>query len=227
MRLRRYEHLAAMRAAAAWHVLVDHPTPFVALLGLIASWFIPRVLGCHGEACFRFAGLILQLGGIGLVANGIHETRVRFQQPALREQWRSFLQRLWAALTTPSIEGQLGVAIPMAAAGMVAAVGTVTLTVGAPPTLEDRLRAIEEAQRNLQAALDTLRNEVKSDLTTLRQEMAADKKAVEDRLREFRKLLEEEVAGGLNFEMVGLSWLLVGTLVASIPAELAGWLHAL
>ena len=58
--------------------------------------------------------------------------------------------------------------------------------------------------------IDDLRN-------TLTQEAAARERAEKG----LRLLIEDEATGGLHLEMMGLVWLLVGTVAGSLPAELA------
>jgi hypothetical protein len=109
-------------------------------------------------------------------------------------------------------------------AAVLTATGHGTVETHAPTvstTMEERIEALEKKvtqinQRLRQFIADSTK--VIDDLrNTLTQEAAARERAEKG----LRLLIEDEATGGLHLEMMGLVWLLVGTVAGSLPAELA------
>lgn len=182
---------------------------WVTVLILLILFFAPRLWTDCRETWFRQAGVLLQLAGLGTVALGIYETRRRFGRPSLAKRFKEWLASLKNAVLLPPITGSGHVTV---APG----VGGLALT-GFPPTItttpEERLRAIEAAVDELQKRLAKVVADSAQTAEDLRTALADEAGARDRADREVRLLIEEQAAGGLHLEVMGLVWLLVGTLL--------------
>jgi hypothetical protein len=191
---------------------------WVTLIVSLAPLYAVAVWPSCREAAVLYSGVGLQLAGLGLVAAGIHQTRQRFGRPSIWQNLRKWFADLKHAVLLP----------PITAVGSDTAVLTGTIHGTAqlyPPTvsttLEERIAALEKKvtqinQRLSQSIADNAK--VAADLRSALAQEAAARERVE---RGLRLLIEDEATGGLHLEMMGLVWLLVGTIAGSIPAELA------
>ena len=196
----------------------DARLAWVTIAVLLALLFMPALLTCSAEAAFRYAGLGLQLAGLLLVAWGIRETRKRFGRPSLGESLRRWFLKLKRAAFPPpgSGSGHPVTVLPGTAEG--------TFT-GFPPTvsttMEERLAALEAKLRGVQLQLTKFRSETTKAAQELRKAVAQETARREQADSGIRTLIEDQSAGGLHLEAMGLVWLLVGTLAGSLSAELA------
>ena len=80
--------------------------------------------------------------------------------------------------------------------------------------LEKNLEILKGNQRE---AVNRLKEEIKNRNEALNSE----RQMREQALRDIRTLLETFGAGGLNLERIGIVWLFLGVIFASIPSEVA------
>jgi hypothetical protein len=190
----------------------------VTLLVLVISTFLPAIWTSSAEPAFRGTGAGLQLAGLVLVAQGIHETRRRFNRPSLAETLTAWFRRLKNALARP----------PITASGedVTIATGTGELTVtGYAPrvytNLEQRVAALEAEVEALSRRLSQYMTQSDRRAEDLRRALTEEVGSRESSEAELRRIIEAEATGGLNLEMMGLVWLVAGTVAGSFSVEFA------
>jgi hypothetical protein len=172
---------------------------------LLFCLFLPRLWASGSETVSRHSGILLQTAGLVLVGIGIEDTRRRFKRPTIINAFREWLRRLKNAFFLPPISGSGHTTVTL---GTVASGSTVF-----PPTVttstEQRLGAVEKAVDELQKGQSKIRRDI-SDVRGALADEAATRQRSDS---EVRSLVEEQSAGGLHWEAIGLVWLFVGTLV--------------
>jgi hypothetical protein len=207
----RLTNSARVLTYGAWQVWVT----VLVLAMLLAA---PGLWTCTGEAGFRHAGLLLQLAGLGLVAIGIHETRRRFGRPSLFDSLRAWITNLKNALFLPRVTGSGHPATVLAGTGEMKLTGFAPMVT---TSLEGRLTAVEAEVQNVGRRLSQFINDSTLDAADLRRAIAEEITSRERTEGEIRSLIEDEAAGGLHLETMGLVWLLVGTVAGALASELA------
>ena len=207
------------RVAARWHntraVLVDGARPVgTFLLGVIVAFAVGWVFRRNPSTAVSVAGLVLELLGIAVVARGIVQLRRRFKRP-------SWFARLLTALQRPgdnTIQIKAGV-MGVSGLGTVTAVGNV-----ATPTIEQRLDALEATTTQLRTDLTDTRQALTASIDTVASNLRRETDERAAAIRDVLHQLEDVSAGGLRLESLGLTWLVVGVLLTTVPNELATWL---
>jgi hypothetical protein len=199
-------------------VLFGHGRPFWVLVGgLFLAYVLPLQFTSDPEDLNRYAGTILQLCGLVLVAKGISDTRQLFGKPTLREQIKD-----WATALVASLKAPQPINITAAHIGTGALiVGGSLVTVKTGRSLDARVAELERRLDEMQKAVDELRHGLQKEAAERREELAREIAVVRAEIEKERRRMENYAAGGLSFEVAGLIWLLVGTAAGSLPGELA------
>jgi hypothetical protein len=211
---------AGWRAKALGTWLILEPLPLwasvtVPLIGLAMGWAIP----VEPELRVRLAGYLVTLAGVGLVVKGIRDKRRHFGRPALFERLRNWLSRLPALLGGPRpVTGKA-----MMAAGAIFATGSghVRLAVSSSAPLEERLAALEENLKRIDDRITGVDGQLRGSITELREAIRVESSAREQLHQSLKMQLESLSAGGLDFEAVGVVWVVVGNAFSTFPTELA------
>jgi hypothetical protein len=166
--------------------------------------FLPRLWASESETASRQSGILLQTAGLVLVGIGIEDTRRRFRRPTIIQAFKEWLERLKNAFLLPPISGSGQVVLPgISASGWAGYAPTVTTSP------EQRLSAVEKAVDELQKG----QSRIVGDISDVRRSLADEAAARQRSDTEVRSLVEEQSAGGLHWEAIGLVWLFVGILV--------------
>jgi hypothetical protein len=184
---------------------------WVTILVLIVLVLLPHVTWADSETWRRRSGILLQFAGLVTVAVGIYQTRRLFGREPVSVGLKRWLTNLKSAWLMPPhrLSGHGGTF-------RVIGTGSMTLTGHAPTlisTMEDRVKAVEAEVNALQKRLtqfmadSTKRNE---EIQKAVPEEGANRERGE---KAVRLLIEEQAAGGLHLEIMGLVWLLAGTVI--------------
>ena len=84
--------------------------------------------------------------------------------------------------------------------------------------LEKSLDQLREETREFAGRLSGQHDRLTDAFASERQTRAAEDQHLAARLEDF-------AVGGLHLEMIGVVWLLFGTLFSSVPSVVAGWTH--
>jgi hypothetical protein len=168
----------------------------------------------------RGAGLLMTLGGVVLVARGIADTRKMFGRLTYRQRLA-----LWMK-ARPRILAVRGVTVNVSAVQSHSMVGTVTVSTGARDlsTVEGRLKGLEDDVRRIDQRIAKAEGERHTEIAKVRANASAEQESRITGDQELRKLIENVAAGGLDFEAIGVVWVIAGELFGSFSAELSSWL---
>jgi hypothetical protein len=97
----------------------------------------------------------------------------------------------------------------------------VTVSPTKQPSLEERIVALEQAQRQQSDLIADVRGRVDKEAQVRASELKSERRerAVVD--NKIRGLLEEASAGGLHIEWVGVVWLFLGLILGTASMEIA------
>jgi hypothetical protein len=149
------------------------------------------------------------MAGLVVVGVGIEDTRRRFERQTLFQAIKVWFARLRNAWRLPPVTGSGAVTVTpgTAAIGLVGHAPTVTTNT------EQRLSALEKAVDELQKRVSESVGKLTETLDNIRSELVAEVAARQRGDAEVRSLVEDQSAGGLHWEVIGLVWLVVGTLI--------------
>lgn len=182
------------------------------MAGSAALWWWPR------EPTFRKVGLALQLLGVGTVALGIRDTRKRFKQPGYLRRFAAWIWDLpvrWPWRRRDAIAHATGA---MSITG--SASGRAWSSAAPGSDLAARVLALENNTASLQATVAEGQAELRKGLDTTAAEVASEVQTRTTQFTEMYRLLTALHVGGLDISVVGLVWLAVGLILATVFVEL-------
>jgi hypothetical protein len=205
-----------IRWRALGRAIAEARPAWLCLAGVVASWLIGWFCywrfspGC--SAAIRYAGTALQILGLLSVALGLYHMRKLFPR-----RTRGWFGRLVQAFRRPkpvsyqaSAEGGL----------ILGGKARVRYRVGPGASLEDRLRVLEGHLEQLEGEMGTEFQDMKEQVTKLQNSLGRETKERSAADDGTARQIEEVAIGGLHLEVVGLVWLILGVLGASIPDEI-------
>lgn len=201
----------------AFIVALKDPWPvWMVLSGIAVAAVLGFALSRNASGGVRYAGAILQVFGLGTVAGGLSRIRRDFDRPSLLEKVFAWLRQLGATFRRPT-----PIALEAHAGGFFTVSGEARLIHKAGPdsSLDRRVAILEENLNRLRDELDAKDQKIRNDLSTLTGTIEEERRAREMEARRIRRRLEELAVGGLHLELVGLTWLTLGVVGASIPDE--------
>ena len=162
-----------------------------------------------------WAASILQGLGVLQVAWGIHELRVDLGQPTLKSLlWRWCSQAIsLVGYRRSAVVNVTGVGGAVAAAGRVSARGLVV----DPASIDSRIKALETQIGWLQADLQAKTAEIHRRIDGVSTEARQENRTLRAESRELRQLLDRLFVGGLDLEVAGLGWILIGQALGTWP----------
>jgi len=191
--------------------------------GFIISWFVGYLFAFltvpYLSTQVRYAGVSLETLGFVLVAIGIRETRKLFERPSLMAnlaEWSRFVVNAFRSQqhsSMASVTGRLNLTLP---ALEWKGTGTVRES-----TLQDRVEILE---RGLQSLRDVVRENLQRQdnrLTEIDSAVRDEKSERVSAIANASYKVEQLAVGGLQYEIVGLIWVVVGTLASNLPDEVA------
>jgi hypothetical protein len=182
---------------------------------LATAWLLPLA----PELRVRIAGFVVTLAGVVLVVVEILDRQHLFNLKRIPERVLAWLNRFPRILLRP----RPNVFDLQAAMGGLGAVGKAQVRVSAGPgaSLERRVTILEQ---NLQLAEERI-TEVETDFTTqirrLQSEGEAERRTREEHDLALRKQVEQLSVGGLDFELMGVVWVIIGSAFSTFPGEIA------
>lgn len=216
--------------------MIDRPQPTwqeeisYAILGFAAAVIVALITS--GEKGVRFGGgLLLLLGGYA-VLKGFWNLREDFGLPLARTeihreltatatQIRRDIRRLLRLSPKP-------VVINAAAGGTFSiggsAGGRVTTGFDKMRSLEDRINTLEERHQQLEAALGQTEDRVVAMIHSVEAGLKAERSDREAARQSVLDRMEAVMTRGLRFQIIGLVWLLSGTVLTTLASELGKWL---
>lgn len=170
----------------------------------------------------RYSGLALQLLGIFTVVHGLSGRRRLFKRPSLMESIRIWYGRRprWRR------EGQH---ITVSGTASIGITGSADLLLwrGTPKdaSLAEQVEVLRENIETLKAQQDKLTATLSETLHALEVALKSEKKVREGVTGDLAARMDALGAGGLHVEAVGLVWLTLGVILATVPTEVAAILR--
>jgi hypothetical protein len=202
----------------AFIVALKNAWPFwMVLSGIAIAAVFGFALSKNASASVRYAGAILQVFGLGTVAFGLSQIRRYFCRPSLLERVFAWLRQLGATFRRPT-----PITLEAHAGGFATVSGEAALIhkAGRDSSLDRRVTILEENLNRLRVELDAKDQKIRNDLSTLTGTIEEERRARETEVRRISSQLEELAVGGLHLELVGITWLTLGVVGASIPDEI-------
>jgi hypothetical protein len=190
-------------------------TALVVVVIVYGSLFL---IGKGDDYCWiRVAGFLLQLLGIGVVAKGLSNTRVKiFERDTAYKTMLASLDR----------RPRFGV--PTVITGYVNAInnsdrahGVGDFTRAIPDSLEERVKVLEQRLDLADSQLDKRRQEIEEETRKRTAEIELEAKARVAGDATVQEKLEKAVIGGLVLELQGIIWLAVGVGISAFPKGVA------
>ena len=213
--LARVKHFGNwMRLTSKW--FFDAYLLWIAVLVIPVMGALSYFAFSSWESRIRIAGLCLQLLGLATVARGLRDTRKLFQQPDLLGIARNWLGRFPTFYQHTHIHVGTGhiQLRPVSGTG-----GVNVISVG-NQSLADRIVHLERKQNESDLAIQNVQKRMDGET---RKQVSALESERHDRETEdsnIQKLLVEAMAGGLHLETIGVLWLFIGIVLATIPNEI-------
>ena len=185
---------------------------------VIAAWYAPHPFTSNHEARVRFAGLILQLVGIGTVVYGTRRTRNLLRQPFREHALITSRRELPAVFRSRRVYGAPTQASPSDAAQEAAS----SKPAAAKRTPRDERVAALEAK--LLAAHDRIaqtQRRLDDEMRVRDRDDNWERTARQEADEQMWKALEEVSSGGLGVSGAGLLWLLLGVALSAAAGEIA------
>jgi hypothetical protein len=200
-----------MQAGLAW-------VAFLPILMVVTSWVM-----FNGEVVVRVSGVMLELLGVGITAFGLETTRKNFGKPALLT-----LVKRWWALRPKWPQPRVAYVSSSTAGG--AATGSVRVwawtTINPRDPIETQIAALNENAERMRRdliAIDAKQTQLGNRVDQRFQEVFQAHAQTESSLRQ---KLESALTDGLMISFIGLIWVVLGVLVATMSPEISCLLAA-
>jgi hypothetical protein len=175
------------------------------------------VCSLRTEPAFRIAGGLFQLFGVGVVAWGIHETRVLFGRPSILALSRQWFRRI------PGFPRNIAIGAGALVAGnaFLSAQASVWNHAGPHDLVEMRITALEKNQIELRTQIDRLRTDNDSRFREQKDKFETEVTNRNKEVAELRTKLEVTETGGLHLSAYGVGWIFLGVIMSTLSTELA------
>jgi hypothetical protein len=208
---------------AVWFRMGSQPLSWFAVLLVLAgiAWVMFVPLPPSPEVRVRVVGMVLQLSGISSVAVGINDAQKRLGGKPILKRVRGYLAVLFK-------RPQRHTGFAAIAEGKDTTTADLTVGKRAPDpntlSIEGRIATLEAESREQRGKLEDTQRLLALEAAARERGDSEVRTTGERSLGELRELLEETQTSGVTLSLAGLVWLVVGTVMTSIPGELAGLL---
>lgn len=192
-------------------------------------WYSAAILGCALiislclypiEPVIRLTGLALQLLGISTVIWGISETRGLFGHPSFTSKIKAWLSRF------PLLRRNVVIAAGSATLSLRVGKARVYVThgLGANPTIEARLDALEKNVTSIHERISQTQKEMDEEFHKITDTLKREEQSRQAEDNTIREKLEATGTGGVHISAIGASWLFVGIILSTAAMEIAALL---
>ena len=184
---------------------------------LVAALFVWLCPWDDPESRSRWTGTVLQLFGFVTTAIGIQQTRKQFGRPGIFENAVKWYARRPKRATIVPISG-----IGIAASGGSAALGVGHVSAPPDASVEQRLQRLENLLLLIEQQANAIDQRLREEISNRTQKDTEERAARETSDANLRDRLELTATGGLRLSVVGLTWLVFGTILAGFAPDIAG-----
>lgn len=171
----------------------------------------------------RYAGLLLQLGGITTVVLSLRGRRRLFHRPSLIDyllEWLAKAKRSWWSTKSVTISVAVSSAQAQSSGGSIS-----TSYAAHDTTIEARLAAMEANIKTLKSSQAKAASEFHKAERKWAEAMDSERQSRELAIVNIKTKVDTLGAGSLHIETAGLFWLILGVVMGTIPTEIAMWLQ--
>jgi hypothetical protein len=168
---------------------------------------------------FRYAGVLLECFGFGMVVLGLEKTRQEFGQPSTLALIKSWVKLFASAFRKPETQ-----TIKVDSAGHLhTSTGDVTVILNAPQDapLEKRLDVLEQNLGRLREDTEKKVARINDRVSEVNQRVISHKEQWEREQESTRRQIEQFAVGSSRYEIVGVVWFFLGTVFSNLPEECA------
>jgi len=204
---------ARLKALGPW--LAEANYTWLAL-GVTASALLVSIL-YPSEKVIRYAGLILQLLGIGTVIWGISLTRALFGHPSFAAKALSWLQHC------PLLKRNVVFGAGMAAIAVIGGKARAyqSHSPGPDATIDQRLDSLERNIQLIHERITGTENEMDEELRKTADAIKSEARSRENEDRGLHEKLEATGTGGVHISAIGALWLFVGVVLSTASQEIS------
>lgn len=192
------------------------------LAGLVVAFMFGGVYADGPEQRANHAGNFLQLLGVAQVAYGIDRTRRQFGGQGVLASVKD-----WALRAAKDLFGrrESRTAAVTATVGSLSFAGEVVAVLIAAPgsSLDHRVEVLEQRVNSIDTRINSIADGLRKDLGVLREELRRERMERQRVLGQVEARVADLAVGGLELEIVGLGWVLVGIVLTGWPSVLAVW----
>lgn len=224
-RLGRWVRSLVRWMGEAWSLWVT-VIPLIIIIPLIVASLLPlspseSLQLCRADNVLRYCGLGYQLFGICTVVSGLRSKQRLFNLPGLFEKIRLWFARRPRWTQPPAIVKPSPVSV---SAGVVGPKVPVWRGTPADGSIEDRIAALEANVTTLRKEQTEMGTEFQEARRKTYKLVDAERRERESAVTTLHVKLEGLGTGGLHIEMMGVFWLILGVVLATIPYEIAAGL---
>lgn len=161
--------------------------------------------------------MLFQFAGLFIVFLGLDESRSIFAKGRLWTPLAAWLGRFRSVFRKGRIFSATG---NISGVSGVGAAGTVRVTVD--ESLEDRLRHLEQRLQKFEAETTRRINELSDQTRRLIDDERAARSSNDN---DIKRTMENAIIGGINLELGGAAYLMLGIALTSIPEDIERLLH--
>jgi hypothetical protein len=168
---------------------------------------------------FRYAGVLLECFGFGMVVLGLEKTRQEFGQPSTLALIKSWVKLFASAFRKPETQ-----TIEVDSAGHLhISTGDVTVILNAPKDapLEKRIDVLEQNLSRLREDTEKKVARLSDRVSEVNQTVSAHREQWEREQQSTRRQIEQFAVGSSRYEVVGVLWFFLGTVSSNLPEECA------
>ena len=197
-------------------VLKDAWPVWTAIGVIVAAFWVSSFFSPTPSGTVLYAGTALQGFGLLTVAFGLSKTRQKFGHPSIPTKFLAWFGKLAEAIRPPK---PVTIQVGAASIGTSGAVGRATVSAGSGASVEQRLSILEGNLNLLRGELDTEILEIHRRLKDTKENLQRESHERREGIQDINNNIEELAIGGLHLETIGLTWLFIGVIGASIPDE--------
>jgi hypothetical protein len=211
------EHMSSW-LRRVYHWLAEVPTFWAFLVVLTFAGGLPLLLVTPAADAIRYAGLVLQVVGVGVVAYTLRGRGKPFgHAPVLTFalEWIHRAPRFPPRTITLEVSGTAS------ASASASADASVWRGPRLDQPIEAQLEDIRESIATLQGQVERQGSRTNARLSELQNAIDAERTQRSTQIQETKRILQEVATDSLYLEVAGVAWLVIGIVMATIPAELS------
>jgi hypothetical protein len=200
--------------------LLVEPRRVYLTLGLpLALLAVCAILPLTAELTVRIAGFRTTLAGVWLVVDDIRQRTKEGNRATIRTRLRDWVRRFPSFFREP--QAITGAGHLVLDSVRLSATATVWLNAPADASPEQRIHALEENIKGLRAQVEEAARRQGDTATSLGDRIDQLTCRYDQGIAQLATKVDDISTGGVDFEMMGVVWVIAGTALCTFPGEIA------